>query len=210
MKSRIFTGLNLIAAPILYLAGQILLSRWQAATPDAIWFTSHGLLLAGAALLIPGIFGMRTVSNRPYPVFARWGEAVSVFGALGLIGQFSIDLAVGLIATDQPEMVSAFRAIQSSPVMNLIFYRLPPICLFTGQLALLVSLSLALSIPGWIGAAAGLGYLLIETGVFTNNFAFFIAGFAFLELGIVLAGARMLTGTLSKAVPSSQGAMNGD
>ena len=180
--NRTINGLNLILAPLIYLAGQYLLSRWQALQPDIIWTLSHALLVIGAGLFLPLIAALRNYLGAHSPMLASLGSALAFFGAVGLIGQFSIDLAVGQIAVSQPAMSAAFHLIRAAPGMNLIFYTLAPICLFIGLLVIVLLLTFARLIPFWMGLIGLGGFIGIGVAVVTNSIALFLAGFACLAL----------------------------
>jgi hypothetical protein len=188
-------GLNLILAPVIYLSGQFLLSRWQALEPDRIWFLSHTLLLIGAGVYVPMIMELSDYLEKFSPLMTKLGVALGVFGAMALFGQFMIDLAVRSIAANQTEMTTAFQHIQSAPAMNWIFYRLAPICFFIGQLVLVLLLTFARQIPRWAGWAAVIRFVGLGLAVSTSNLSVFLLGLAGLALGSVRVGWQILVST---------------
>jgi hypothetical protein len=191
---KLTTGLNLILAPLVYLAGQYLLSRWEGQEPDAIWFLSHTLLLIGATLFIPAITRLTNYLADRSPILTSLGGILAFFGALALIGQFAIDLAVGQIAANQAEMTVAFQSIRAAPAISLVFYTLAPICLFIGLLLIILLLATARLIPLWIGMLALLGFIGIGVAVAANSAAIFMAGFAGLALvGPLRVGLQILS-----------------
>lgn len=179
-------------APVVYLAGQVLLSQRQALGPDPLWFLSHTLLLCGTALFVPALFTMAQYPGETGRILASLGGALAVCGALTLLGQFTIDLAVGRIASNQAEMTLAFQHIQADRGMNLVFYILAPASFFIGELMLVLLLAFARLIPRWTGWIAAIGFTGIGLAVATNNVIVFLLGFAGLALGPMRVGWQTL------------------
>lgn len=173
MLRKIASGLNLILTPVIYLSGQFLLSRWQALEPDTIWFLSHTLLLIGAGLFVPTIAGLSNYLDTFSPILTSLGSTLATFGALALVGQFTIDLAVGHVASSQIEMSATMQHIQASRGMNIIFYFLAPVCFFIGQMVLILLLTFARLIPRWAGFVAAIGFVGLGLAISTSNVIFF-------------------------------------
>ncbi len=193
MYRKFISGFNLMLVPPFYLAGQFLLSQWHVQGPDTIWFLSHILLLAGAALFVLAIAGLAQYLGEHLRVLAGFAEAVATFGVFALVGQFTIDLAVGHIASNQSEMSAAFQRIQAAPGMNLVFYSLAPICFFIGLLALVLLLTFARLIPRWTGLIALTGFIGIGLAVASSNVTIFLLGFAGLSVGLLRVGWQILS-----------------
>jgi hypothetical protein len=195
MSRKTALGLNLILAPVIYLSGQFLLSRWQGFEPDSIWFLSHALLLIGAGMFVPTLVGLSNYLEKFSPLLTSLGVALGVFGAMALLGQFTIDLAIGQIASNQAEMSAAFHKIQLSPAMNLTFYFLAPVSFFIGQVLLIILLTFARLIPRWAGFIAVIGFVGLGIALGTNSLIIFLLGFAGLALGSVHVGWQILGAT---------------
>jgi hypothetical protein len=195
MSAKTALGLNLILAPVVYLSGQFLLSRWQALEPDRIWFLSHTLLLIGAGMFVPTIAGLSNYLEKFSPILTNLGFALGTFGAMALLGQFTIDLVIGQITSNQAEMSAAFHKIQLSPAMNLIFYFLAPVSFFIGQVLLILLLTFARLIPRWVGFIAVIGFVGLGIALGTNSLIIFLFGFAGLALGSVCVGWQILGAT---------------
>ena len=204
MLRKIASGLNLILTPVIYLSGQFLLSRWQALEPDTIWFLSHTLLLIGAGLFVPTIAGLSNYLDTFSPILTSLGSTLATFGALALVGQFTIDLAVGHVASSQIEMSATMQHIQASRGMNIIFYFLAPVCFFIGQMVLILLLTFARLIPRWAGFVAAIGFVGLGLAISTSNVIFFLLGFTGLALGTVRVGWQILRNTGDRVYETDQ------
>jgi len=193
MFKKLTHGLILIVAPVFYLAGQFLLFEWQAQGPDTVWFLSHILLWIGAALFVSAIAVMAEYMGDRLRVFTGLGSLLATLGALLLLGQFTIDLAIGQMAANQTEMTAAFRLIQAAQGMNLAFYSLAPVSFFTGLLVLILHLALARSIPRWTGFVSVIGFAGIGLAVGANSVSVFLLGLTGLVLGPIRLGWHVLT-----------------
>jgi hypothetical protein len=177
-----------IAGPSAMAIGYAILMVRSGQGPDSGWFISHAFLLAGVGLLLPTIIGIRFLLNKNKGAIADIGMTLAFIGGFTLIGQFAIDLAVGLLAVDQSEMIDLFKSISASPIITLPFQSVGPIMFYSG---LLVSTSLLWTnrvISWWAGLIAVLGIISIGCGAITGIALLTFLGFLGMFIGFIPVG----------------------
>ncbi|WP_309116138.1 hypothetical protein [Saccharothrix sp.] len=113
--------------------------------PGAAWTLGHLAFLA-ALLLFIRIFWDMAARIGPR---ALWVAAVATVGAVGFIGQFAVDVVVGLIASDHAGMAALSRQVREVPGVALFCYELAPYVFSVGQLTLVVMLALRKEVRVW-------------------------------------------------------------
>ncbi|CAL9342006.1 hypothetical protein SUDANB95_00288 [Actinosynnema sp. ALI-1.44] len=113
--------------------------------PGPAWTLGHIAFLA-ALLLFIRIFWDMAARIGPR---ARVVAAVATVGAVGFIGQFGVDVVVGLLADDHAGMAAMSRQVKEVPGVSLFCYDLAPYVFSVGQLALVVMLALRGEVRVW-------------------------------------------------------------
>ena len=183
-----FLGSFALAGPLAMAIGYAIIMLRSGHGPDAGWFLSHAFLLAGVGLLLPTIIGIRFLLNKNEDAKADIGMILAFIGGLTLVGQFAIDLAVGLLAVDQSEMIDLFKSLSASPIIALPFQSVGPIVFYGG---LLVSISLLWAtrvISWWAGLVATLGIIGIGSGAITGIALLTFLGFSGMLIGFLPIG----------------------
>ena len=156
--------------------------------PDSGWFLSHAFLLIGAGLLLPTSIAIRFLLINNKRAVADVGLTFAFIGGLSLIGQFAIDLVVGLLAVDQSEMIDLFRSLSASPIIALPFQSVGPIVFYIGLLLLASVLWTERVILWWAGLIATLGIIGIGGGAITGIAFLTFLGFFGMFLGFIPVG----------------------
>ncbi|NUT47451.1 MAG: hypothetical protein HOV94_09120 [Saccharothrix sp.] len=137
-----------IAAPLLVLAYGVfrIVDGFDGERgPGPAWTIGH-LAFVGALVLFIGIF--RHMRGLIGPK-ARITAVVATLGAVALIGQFSVDLVAGFMASDHATMAGISREIRTLPGVSALFYDLGPYLFYLGQLVLVVQLAMGRHVRLW-------------------------------------------------------------
>jgi hypothetical protein len=187
-----FLGISIIVSPVGLLLGWIVLMARAGQGPDTGWFISHALLLVGVILLLPAILGFRYLLGGQAPNTSDRVMGLAMLGALALIGQFTIDLAVGTITSSQPEMSDLLRKISAAPGMSLPFYVIGPIIMYGGTLIPIVFLLNRQLILRWAGLIAVIGIVVVGVGSFSGTAVITLLGFAGMAIGFAPIGWQFM------------------
>jgi hypothetical protein len=185
-------GLSTLVAPLGFVLGWSILMVRAGQGADFGWFLSHVLLLAGAVLIIPAVLGLSYPLNTSSPGAADISLTLSFLGAMALVGQFAIDLAVGHLSSSQAEMSSMFRRLATAPIIRLPFHLVGPILFYLGLLMLIISLLRARLIPQWAGTVAIAGIIAVGSGVVIRKDWLTFLGFVGLWIGCMPIGWNLL------------------
>jgi len=186
-------GISTIAGPLGFVLGWAILMQRAGQGPDSGWFLSHAFLLSGVALMLPAIAGLRHLLNHHAVKSADIGMGLALLGALALVGQFAIDLAVGQLSANQSEMSSLFKRLSATPIIALPFHVVGPIAFYIGLLMLTFLLLRYRIIPWWTGALAAVGIIGVGGGAMTGNALITLLGFVGMCAGFAPIGWKLLT-----------------
>jgi hypothetical protein len=196
MRARqIVGGACVIAAPLLQVAGWILLAQAEGEGPTLGWAVSHGLLFAAVVLLIPASLAFRhLLRGRVGEGWRDLGPALVVVGALATAGNFTIDLVAWQLAATQAEMNTLFTRVRSSLPLAVAFYSVGPGLLPLGMLVQLLSLVRARVVARWLPALAALGVVIVAVGQTSGSDTAVVAGYVVVLLGLAPIGWRIMRG----------------
>ncbi|HLL65445.1 MAG TPA: hypothetical protein VK453_06805 [Micromonosporaceae bacterium] len=169
----------LLAAAPLWLLGWAIMRVDGKYGPGPGWTSAHLIWVVAFALFgFASLALFRIVGGNRRDVPAVGALGVAVLGAVTLVGQMLIDIAVGLGATDKAAMRSRYDDVFAVPGVELVLFQVGPSLLFVGLLALVViatvrrrvrvtTLALVLlgvammvagrPLPGWLRTVEGLG-----------------------------------------------------
>jgi hypothetical protein len=157
----------LVLAPVLWLAGWIIMRLRTQPGPGLAWTSAHLIWVAafvgfGLALVALARWAVpRTTADR---VVRAVGVGVGLVGTAAMLGQMAIDLTVGLRAADRAEMSALSDQFSSYPGVDLVFFILAPPLLYSGLLIVLTLLAAQRRITPWPALLVVLGVVLIVTG----------------------------------------------
>lgn len=193
---RVIFSVSTILGPLSLLLGWIVLMV-GARGPNFEWFLSHALLLGGIALMVFTIIGFRQLLGGYRPEIGDAGAGLTLIGAVTLAGQFSIDLAVGQLASDRAELSALMSEVKSAPGIDLTFHVLGPAAFYVGFLILITLLFMSRTIPWWAAAVAGTGIAGIATGaLIVGDSRVMLFGFIGTFLGFLPVAWRILIGSM--------------
>ncbi len=159
--------LAMIAAPSLFIVGELLSSRHPLSDQDAdpqSWFVGHVLLVFAGLAFIPVALAMMRLSEQAQkPTWLGLGGAtLVVVGVVASTAMITMDFVAGELAEtgDREQMLSLYRSLSQNPAIA-GFDRMQA-ALPLGMLMLAVGLYLARSAPAWVA-------ILIVIGVVFGN-----------------------------------------
>jgi hypothetical protein len=190
---RIAAGAGMIIGPLGLLAGWVVLMQRPRTGPNIEWFLSHWLLIAGAVFMVPAIIGFRHLLGDHAGAWSDVGAGLAWLGALALVGQFAIDLAVGELSADQASMSASLRRVSSAPGISIPFHVVGPLAFYIGLLMLVILLYRFRVIPAWAATLAGVGIVAVGVGSMTGIAGVTLLGFAGMCAGFIPTGWRVLT-----------------
>lgn len=186
-------GIFAIAGPLSLVIGYAILMARSGRGPDFGWFLSHVFLLIGVALMIPTIIGIRIHLIKNTGAAADIGMVLAFVGGLTLIGQFAMDLVVGVLAADQSQMIDLFKRLSSAPIIALPFQSVGPILFYSGLLFLTSLLWKNSVISWWAGLIACLGMVSVGAGAITGIALITFLGFFAVCIGFLPIGGKLFT-----------------
>ena len=186
-------GIFTIAGPLSLVIGYAILMARSGRGPDFGWFLSHVFLLIGVALMIPTIIGIRIHLIKNTGAAADIGMVLAFVGGLTLIGQFAMDLVVGVLAADQSQMIDLFKRLSSAPIIALPFQSVGPILFYSGLLFLTSLLWKNSVISWWAGLIACLGMVSVGAGAITGIALITFLGFFAVCIGFLPIGWKLFT-----------------
>ena len=186
-------GIFTIAGPLSLVIGYAILMARSGRGPDLGWFLSHVFLLIGVALMIPTIIGIRIHLIKNTGAAADIGMVLAFVGGLTLIGQFAMDLVVGVLAADQSQMIDLFKRLSSAPIIALPFQSVGPILFYSGLLFLTSLLWKNSVISWWAGLIACLGMVSVGAGAITGIALITFLGFFAVCIGFLPIGGKLFT-----------------
>jgi hypothetical protein len=94
------------------------------------------------------VFGsLRRLAGRD--VLSTVCVVVASVGAVALIAQFGVDIAVGLLADDHAGMAQLSRNVRGNTALSLAIYDVGPYLFYAGQFVLVLQLAVLRRIAGW-------------------------------------------------------------
>ncbi|WP_323761440.1 hypothetical protein [Maricaulis sp.] len=161
-----------------------------AAEPNA-WLAGHLLMLAAAVLYLFAAIGIARELSGHRPVTARLLPVPMMIGTLGLVGNFTLDLVYGALATGlEPEAALLARdALLASQPLQMTFAMIGPMLFPLGMFII----ALPILITGWLPRIAGALILGGWAFVMTQHGAFpyaeavghFIVGSGFIWIAVL-------------------------
>ena len=186
-------GIFTIAGPLSLVIGYAILMARSGRGPDFGWFLSHVFLLIGVALMIPTTIGIKIYLIKNTGAAADIGMVLAFVGGLTLIGQFAMDLVVGVLAADQSQMIDLFKRLSSAPIIALPFQSVGPILFYSGLLFLTSLLWKNSVISWWAGLIACLGMVSVGAGAITGIALITFLGFFAVCIGFLPIGGKLFT-----------------
>ncbi|MDI1462782.1 hypothetical protein QEZ54_17540 [Catellatospora sp. KI3] len=158
------TRTALVWAPLLWLAGWVIM-RWKGHLgPGAAWTAAHSVWVVAFALFAVVAVHLYRRLDGSVRVLGGVSAAMSLFGAVAMIGQMGIDLWSGFGAADKAAMGERADQAMSLPGVDLVLYQVAPALLYFGLLLQLVLLA-ARRKAGWAAPAlVALGIVLVLVG----------------------------------------------
>jgi hypothetical protein len=202
---RIGTAVALIAAPLFFLADNLLHpeefergneAEQLAAIADNYtrWQAAHALGFVAIVLFAAAMLGLAFLVRRRQPLLGLVGGALALAGLLGLAAVITIDgYAWGIVGevSRRPEVgeqaaSAVLQDLQGSD-WSLLYY-LTPVGFGVGTILLAIGAVRQGALPAWAGALLALATLMVGTETTIVSNAYFIAGAAvFLVAGIACA-----------------------
>jgi hypothetical protein len=202
---RLGTGVALIAAPLFFLADNLLHpeefergheAEQVAAIADAYtrWQAAHALGFVAILLFAAATLGLAFLVRRRQPRLGLVAGALSVAGLLGLAAVLTIDgysWAIVAEASQRPEVgpeagAAVLEDLQDSAWSYL--YYLTPLGFIVGVILLAIGALRQGAVPAWAGWLLALAALMVGTETTIVSNAYFIAGAALmLVAGIAVA-----------------------
>jgi hypothetical protein len=179
-----------IGAPFLFVAAWWLLAFDPEPGPTASWRIAHLLFLLGLALMLGAATFFYRIARDAGARFAGLALALVVSGAIGLAGNFTLDLAAARIATSAADMDRFFSAMTGDPLIETLFYTALPALFYAGLLAQ-VMVARAAGIPRWAPVAVAIGVVLLAVERVIGIPALAVAAHAALVPGFVAMARRM-------------------
>ncbi|GGQ24751.1 hypothetical protein [Streptosporangium pseudovulgare] len=115
--------------------------------PGLAWTSGHLAFIAALALFIPIYWRMRRMAGGN--ALATTSAVVGTAGALALVAQFAIDIAVGFMSADHAAMSPLFEQVKAVPGVSLAVYDGGPFLFYIGQLALVAQLAVLGRVKAW-------------------------------------------------------------
>ncbi|MEV0713875.1 hypothetical protein [Asanoa sp. NPDC050611] len=153
---------GLVAAPLVWLSGWVIMRLGGASGPNAGWDVAHALWIVGFALFGAAAYALSRLVGRS--LVGRVALVVALIGAATLVVQMVIDLVVGLCAVDKPAMDDLYDKVFAAPGVELVFFTVGPILLFVGLLALMILAALRRTANAWQALLVLLGIALMVVG----------------------------------------------
>ncbi|MFC7549623.1 hypothetical protein [Plantactinospora sp. GCM10030261] len=147
---------GLVAAPLVWLAGWVVMRLGGSAGPNIGWDVAHALWIVSFVLFGAAAYGLYRMAGSSST--GRVALAVAFTGAATLVVQMVIDLAVGWRAADKAAMSDRYDEVFAVPGVELVFFMIGPMLLFAGLLALVVVAAARHTVPVW-------RVLLVVTGI---------------------------------------------
>jgi hypothetical protein len=149
-----------IGAPLLFVAAWWLLAFDPEPGPTTSWRIAHLLFLLGVGLMLGAATFFYGIAHDAGARFAGLALALVLSGAIGLAGNFTLDLAAARIAESMADMDRFFSAMTGDPLIGALFYTALPSLFYAGLLAQVV-IARAAGIPRWAPVAVALGVVLL-------------------------------------------------
>ncbi|MGV9329760.1 hypothetical protein [Streptosporangium sandarakinum] len=145
-----FFRVAFVAAPLFVLAYGVirLLDGLDGSRgPGLAWTSGHLAFIAALALFVPIYWRMRRLAGGN--ALATTSAVAGTAGALALLAQFAIDIAVGFMSADHAAMSPLFEQVKAVPGVSLAVYDGGPFLFYLGQLALVVQLAVLGRVKVW-------------------------------------------------------------
>ena len=173
---RSLTGLSLVAAPVLFLAGEVVrLTIEDGATSGSeqhlahvaanadLWHLMTAVNMISIILFVPVVLGLMHLLRRTQPILAHIGGGLALVGLLGAAGHnvfaLVLDGAMSQVDGGTAQMVELAVQLEQLPSFGLVLAMF--IAGFVlGLLLLGIGVYRARVVPRWSGAAIALGMLV--------------------------------------------------
>ena len=208
---RLGTGAALIAAPLFFLADNLLHpeefergheAEQLAAIADAYtrWQAAHALGFVAILLFAAATLGLAFLVRRRQPRLGLVAGGLAVAGLLGLAAVLTIDgysWAIVAEASQRPEVGTEAGAAVLEDLQNSgwsYLYYLTPLAFIVGVILLAIGALRQGAVPAWAGWLLALAALMVGTETTIVSNAYFIAGalvFLVAATGCALAILRM-------------------
>ncbi|MFF0309025.1 hypothetical protein ACFYSC_16475 [Streptosporangium sp. NPDC004379] len=145
-----FFRVAFVAAPLLVFAYgviRILDGLDGSRGPGLAWTSGHLAFIAALALFVPIFWRMRRMAGGK--ALATASAVTGTAGALALLAQFAIDIAVGFMSADHAAMSPLFEQVKAVPGVSPMVYDGGPFLFYLGQLALVVQLAVLGRVKVW-------------------------------------------------------------
>jgi hypothetical protein len=184
-------GTGLLLAPFGQIAAEIIL-----AVPGSnqAWVPAHLLMMGSLYCYVAVILGANQllgIHKGLWGVFGDGATALALVGLLLLLGQVTIDITVGLLASTPGEMEQMFGKIRAIPAMEYAYYSIGPALFFLGFFLLILLLARFRVLALWSAGVAGAGIIFGVIGMGLNVLPSFLL--VPLSLGSIWIGFLPIT-----------------
>ncbi|MEV4414678.1 hypothetical protein [Catellatospora sp. NPDC049609] len=139
-----------VAAPLLLLAYGVIriIDGFDGVRgPGVAWTTGHLAFLLALVLFVPILWTMRRLAGAGR---AATAAAVTGFAGIAALGvQFTIDIVVGLLASDKADMSRMSGAISDLPGVEPVVYAFGPVLFYAAQVWLVTQLAVQRRVKAW-------------------------------------------------------------
>ncbi|MFL6120379.1 hypothetical protein [Actinophytocola sp.] len=115
--------------------------------PGLAWTGGHLVFIAAMVMFLLVFGHLRRLAGQD--VLSTVTVVVASVGALALIAQFGVDIAVGSLADDHAGMAELSRSIHGNTAVSLAVYDVGPYLFYAGQFVLVLQLAVLRRIAGW-------------------------------------------------------------
>jgi hypothetical protein len=150
-----------IGAPLLFVAAWWLLASDPGQGPTASWRIAHLLFLLGLACMLGAATFFYAVARNAGARTAGTALALVIAGAIGLAGNFTLDLAAARIAQSATDLDRFFSALTGDPLIAALFYTGLPTLFYVGLLAQVVVIRADAAIARWVPVPVAVGVVLL-------------------------------------------------
>ena len=156
-----------IGAPLTFAAAWWLLASAPEGGPTATWRIAHVLFLFGLALMLGAASFFYVLAREAGARFAGAALAMVIAGAIGLAGNFTLDLAAAQIAQSSADMDRFFSTMTGDPLIRALFYTALPYLFYAGLLVQVALVRGHRGIARWAPVPVAIGIVLlgVERGV---------------------------------------------
>ncbi|WP_127497425.1 hypothetical protein [Actinoplanes solisilvae] len=166
MHRHVYARAVFVLAPLVWLAGWIIMRLGGSKGPGIGWKSAHVVWIVGFGLfaLVVLLLWREVTGAGAGRRIAAGAAGTALTGAVLMIGQMVVDLWASFGAADKAEMSARTRDAFEIPGLELALFVLAPVLLYTGLFALLTVLAVQHRVSPWSPALVVLAVVLSMVG----------------------------------------------